>query len=105
MLSGIPGIDSIIQARNVIEAKDSINSNMPDVMTLDIRMPDGNGIEVLKEVKQNKKAPVVIVLTNYPYPQLQRKCLEEGANYFFDKSDNYEGVLEIIANLAGNSNS
>lgn len=96
MLFNIPDLEIIGEASDVLEAKDSIMKLKPDVVTLDIRMPNGNGIEVLKSAKINGNKIKVIVVTNYPYPQLRDKCLEEGAEYFFDKSSGLEEVWEIL---------
>ena len=96
MLSNIPDLKIIGEASDVLEAEDSIMKLKPDVVTLDIRMPNGNGIEVLKSAKINGNKIKVIVVTNYPYPQLRDKCLEEGADYFFDKSSGLEEVWEIL---------
>jgi len=96
MLSNIPDLEIIGEARDVLEAKESIMKLKPDVVTLDIRMPNGNGIEVLKSVKISGNKIKIIVLTNYPYPQLRDKCLEEGADYFFDKLNGLEDIWKIL---------
>ena len=100
MLSNIPNLEIIGEARDVLEAKSSIKELNPDVVTLDIRMPNGNGIEVLKSAKKNGNKIKVIVVTNYPYPQLRDKCLEEGADYFFDKLNGLEDIWEILKRWA-----
>jgi DNA-binding NarL/FixJ family response regulator len=69
---------------------------------LDIRMPGGSGIDVLENIKKTNAAPVVIVLTNYPYPQYRKKCMALGAEYFFDKTTEFEKVTEVIENLTQN---
>jgi hypothetical protein len=42
---------------------------------------------------------MVIMLTNYPYPQYRKKCLGLGADYFFDKSTEFEKVTELFKQL------
>jgi len=96
MLSNIPNLEIIGEARDVLEAKNSIKELNPDVVTLDIRMPNGNGIEVLKSAKIKGNKIKVIVVTNYPYPQLRDKCLAEGADYFFDKLSGLEDIWKIL---------
>jgi DNA-binding NarL/FixJ family response regulator len=65
-------------------------------MIIDIKMPKGTGIDVLKSVKSQNPQTVVIILTNYPYPQYLEKCMEEGADYFFDKSTEFSRITDII---------
>jgi DNA-binding response OmpR family regulator len=56
-------------------------------------------MDVLQALKQGKQAPMVIMLTNYPYPQYRKKCLGLGADYFFDKSTEFEKVTELFKQL------
>jgi DNA-binding NarL/FixJ family response regulator len=99
MLSELPGIEIIGYAQGVQEAIASINRLKPSVVILDIRMPGGNGMDVLQDIKRDKSSPIVIVLTNFPYPQYRKKCLELGADYFLDKSTEFEKVSEIFKQL------
>jgi DNA-binding NarL/FixJ family response regulator len=101
MLSELPGIEIIGQAQDVAEALTSIKKLNPDVVILDIRMPGGSGIDVLQDIKKDKQAPLVIVLTNYPYPQYRKKCLGLGADYFFDKSTEFEKITEVVKQMRG----
>ena len=86
LLAELEGVEVVGQAQDVVGAVAAIRALRPDVVTLDIRMPGGNGIEALAEVKKVQPAPIVIMLTNYPYPQYRKKCLDAGADYFLDKS-------------------
>lgn len=99
MLSDVKGIDLIGEAANVQDSIDEILRLRPDVVILDIRMPGGSGIDVLKRIKSDDYAPVVIVLTNYPFPQYRKICTDNGADYFFDKSNEFHRVLEVLKNL------
>jgi len=99
MLSDIRDIEIVGHAQNVTEALTSIKKLNPDIVILDIRMPGGSGIDVLQEIKKDKHAPMVIILTNYPYPQYRKKCLGLGADYFFDKSTEFEKVTELFKHL------
>lgn len=72
----------------------------PDVVVLDIQLAEGNGIGVLRFIKTYAKATTVIMLTNYAYPQYQKRCMDEGADYFFDKSAEFMKVREVLEKLA-----
>lgn len=86
----------VIQARNVYEGIEKALEFKPDITILDIKMPGGSGIDVLRELKNRGLETVVIMLTNYPYPQYREKCMKEGADYFFDKSTEFELVIEVM---------
>ena len=96
MLSDIEKIDMIGQAENVPEAIEKISEFNPDLVILDIRMPGGNGIDVLKKIEKRNRLPVVIMLTNYPSSQYRKKCIGSGADFFLDKSNEFEKVVEIV---------
>lgn len=99
MLAELTEIEIIGEAENILETKKRIRKLNPDIVILDIRMPDGSGIDILKHIKKNNQVPAVIILTNYPYPQYRKKCMELGADYFFKKSDEIEEVLETLKQL------
>jgi DNA-binding NarL/FixJ family response regulator len=99
MLAEITGVEVMGQAADGIEAINSVRELKPDVVVLDIRMPGKNGMEVLQELKEFEPAPCVIILTNYPYPQYRKKCLAMGADYFLDKSADFDGLFTVIKQL------
>jgi len=96
MLSELPEIEIIGQAQDGLEATNLIKKLNPDVVILDIRMPRENGIDVLQNIKRDKQVPIVIMLTNYPYPQYRKKCMEAGADFFFEKSTEFEKVMGVL---------
>jgi len=104
MLSDLETIDVIGQAENVEDAINSIREINPDVVILDIRMPGGSGIDVLENIDKKNRLPVIIMLTNYPYPQYRKKCMDAGADFFFDKSGEFEKVIEVVSGLSADSN-
>jgi DNA-binding NarL/FixJ family response regulator len=99
MLSEIEGAEVIGQAGNVAEAIEGINNLKPDVVILDIQMPGGNGIDVLKTIKQESEPPLVLMLTNNASPQYRKKCMELGSDFFLDKSREFESLLTIFKRL------
>ena len=100
MLSDIAGVHCIGQAGNAGDAIRSIAELEPDAVILDIRLGNGcNGMDVLEQVKKQPPSPIVIMLTNYPYPQYRKKCLALGADYFFDKVTEIEQVSELFDRL------
>ena len=99
MLSDITELKNISQAKDIPNATSSFQKLHPEVVILDIRMPGGSGIDVLQEIKKGNQPPLVIILTNYPYPQYRRKCMELGADYFFKKSTEFTNVMEALKQL------
>lgn len=98
-LNKISASDQIHEASTIKDTMSRLETITPEVIILDLRMPDGSGMDVLKAVKAYSAPPMVIVYTNYPYPQYRRKCMEGGADYFFDKSEDLEKITDIIARM------
>ena len=95
-LSQIEGIKMVSQAKNAAEAIAAFQQFSPEVAILDIQMPDGSGIDVLAHIKKASPQTIVIMLTNYPLPPFRKRCLEAGADYFFDKSTEFEKVVDVL---------
>ena len=102
MLAEISGVQIIGQATNSTDALKSIQELKPDIVVLDIQMPGGNGIEIIPTIKQQKFSPEIIIFTNFPYPQYRKKCMEAGADYFFDKSTEFETLVNLFHKLNHN---
>ena len=51
------------RARSVAEANSSLAKQKPDLLLLDVNLPDGSGIDVLKRISRNRSRPKVILLT------------------------------------------
>lgn len=105
LLSEVDGVDVVGSADSAEAGIAGIASHGPDVAILDIRMPAGSGISVLEEMKRREKPPTIIMLTNYPYPQYRRKCMDAGADYFFDKSSEFHKVTDVLARMVADRRS
>jgi DNA-binding NarL/FixJ family response regulator len=96
MALDLPGMDMVGQAEDAPGSLAAIRQTRPDVVILDIRMPGGNGIEVLREVKKMNPAPRVIMFTNYAHAQYREKCVEAGADFFLDKSAEFDKLPQAL---------
>lgn len=99
MISDISGVELVGQSASVQDSIREINRLRPDAVILDIRMLGGSGIDVLTEIKKFQNPPLVIMLTNYPFPQYRKRCMEAGADFFLDKSNEFQKVIDIFRSL------
>ena len=105
ILGEMRGIEIVGQADDVPLARNLVETLKPDVAILDIRMPTGSGADLLPDLKKLSPAPKVIMLTNYAYPENRKKCMDGGADYFFDKSTEFQKVVATLKSmLAGKPN-
>ena len=97
LINELDGFDVAGVAKTIQEAIDGVDELLPDVLILDMSMPGGSGYDVLQAVKQGPSSPLVIVLTNYP--AYRQKCLAAGADYFYDKSAEFDQFLVLLERL------
>lgn len=100
LLSDLPGVVVVGEASGAMAARALLDAVIPDLVILDIRMPDGNGIHVLREIKQPTNAPKVIMLTNFATSAHREVCKAAGADHFFDKSTELAQVLAVLQDLS-----
>ncbi|MGD9369573.1 MAG: response regulator transcription factor [Desulfobacteraceae bacterium] len=98
-IAEIKGVEAVGAANDVQMALEMIPTFRPDVVILDIHLPNGNGITVLEKLKSEPAPPIVIMFTAYPYPQYRQKCLQAGADYFFDKATEFDCIPAVLETL------
>jgi DNA-binding NarL/FixJ family response regulator len=99
MLGEIPGVEIAGQATTVAEAVNAVHLLKPDVIILDLRLPLGNGLEVLRLIQREQVQTRVIVLTNYAYPQYEKRARAAGAYAFLNKAKEFGRVAALVRSL------
>jgi two-component system, NarL family, response regulator DevR len=99
LLAGIEGVVVVGEASTVSEAFTGIEATAPEAVILDILLPDGSGVEVLKHCRQRGWNLSVVVVTNNFYEALQIKCKQLGAVAVLDKINGLAQVRDVAAGL------
>ena len=97
LINELGRFDVLGVAKTGTEAIDGIAELRPAVLILDMAMPGGDGFDVLQALKQFPFVPLVIALTNHP--NYRQRSLEAGADYFFDKSAEFDNFLHLLERL------
>ncbi len=87
----------VISFTNPIEGIEHIKNDIPDVVLTDIKMPELNGIEVLKQVKEIDKNIEVIILTAYGTIDSAIKAIKLGAFHYITKPFQTDVLLITIS--------
>jgi DNA-binding NarL/FixJ family response regulator len=90
------------EASNGKEAFEMIKKINPDLVFMDIRMREMNGIKVLEKIRENHMRTKVCILTNYTYYQYKKRCYEAGADYFLNKTEDFEKISTVITDMLSN---
>ena len=97
LLSGVKNISIVAEADCATDAIKFGTKHLPDVMILDINLlGNDTGLFVLKEIKKILPSIVTIVITNFSTPQYKNKSTELGADYFFDKSNEFDEMVKCF---------
>ena len=96
LLSEYPTIRIVGQAGNGNEALDALDDQKPDTVVLDIRLPGRSGIQLLGDIRAAHPEITVIMLTNYDFEQYRKQCLQMGADYFFNKTLEFEKIVNVL---------
>jgi DNA-binding NarL/FixJ family response regulator len=87
----------IVEARSRTEASELLELVIPDVVLLDL--PREDSIDMLSKFKTGYPPVKVIVFTNYTDTSFLNTCMQTGADYFFEKSTEFNLVPVILSEM------
>ncbi|WP_240799990.1 response regulator [Streptomyces rhizosphaericola] len=99
ILNASEGIRVVATAEGA-EAADVIRREMPDVVLLDIRMPDVDGLTVLQQIRTLSEPPNVAMLTTFDTDEYILTALRSGAAGFLLKDTEPEQLAQLVRTLA-----
>lgn len=73
-----------------------LSVKLPDVLLMDARIPDADGINAIARIRKEYQELRIIVLTMYDDPQLINRMMEMGANAYLTKTSDPEEICEAI---------
>ena len=79
-----------------MQAVDYVKKQKPDLLVLDLTMPDMNGLEVMRAIREESPSPDVLVLTMHFSEELAREMLRCGALGYVLKSDADTELLAAV---------
>lgn len=96
LLSGDPTIEVTAEASNGLELLQVLGEQQPELVILDISMPDMNGIEAVEKMKQRYPQVKVLIVTMYGDNQYFYRSIAAGVHGYLMKDDSEEELLKAV---------
>jgi DNA-binding NarL/FixJ family response regulator len=93
LASRFPSVSVVEEARGT-EALRQFAAHRPAIVFMDIKLPEMNGLELTKRMKDADSGVPVIIITNHDTPEYRQAALESGADYFISKASSIEEEIE-----------
>jgi DNA-binding NarL/FixJ family response regulator len=101
MLEAEPDIEVAAEAGNGIEALDAARAHDPDVLLMDIRMPELDGIEATARLVESNARTRILVLTTFDLDEYVYRAMKAGASGFLLKDASREQLAHAVRTVAG----
>lgn len=100
LLETRPGWEVCAEANTGREAVNKASQLKPDVVVLDVCMPELNGVEAARQIRKNSPRTEILVLSVHHSDQLIRDVLEAGARGFLVKADSDSDLVTAVESLS-----
>src|SRR5215831_3811035 len=95
-----PDIEIVAESGSAAAARTDVRRTRPDVVTVDVRLPDGNGLHLAREFRDRDAGLGIVLLTSQEEDDVLFRALETGVSAFVAKSAPVEEVLAAIRHAA-----
>jgi two-component system, OmpR family, response regulator len=91
----VDAVENVTDARRELGANDDYR-----IVIADLRMPDGTGLELLRDIGMRNSKPGVILISSFMSGLERKAALELGAGALLEKPFRFGDLLQAVANLA-----
>lgn len=93
-IEALDNISSLQWETNLEDSYAFLVKNTPDILILDLKLPDGSGIDLIKKIKRDKISTKIFIFSINS--ELKNTCLRLGVDKFFDKSSDSEALIAHV---------
>jgi len=98
LLEEMENISFVVHAANYKEGLEVLSRLTPDMVLLDINLPDKSGIELLRVIHERHLEIAVLMISNNADQYYRNICKKLGAQYFLDKSTDIDLLPSVLSN-------
>jgi DNA-binding NarL/FixJ family response regulator len=96
LLGGSDEWEIVGEAENGLEALDKADRLKPDVILLDVSMPEMDGLEACRRIRRTVPEAEILIVTQFNSPQMMREALDAGARGYVVKSNLARDLLVAV---------
>ncbi len=100
LLDGEPGIEVVAEAGGVEEALARVGATLPDVVVVDVRLPDGDGVALCRSLRQLEPPPRCLVLTAFDDERALMEAIMAGASGYLLKQVRGQDLVDAVREVA-----
>jgi DNA-binding NarL/FixJ family response regulator len=100
LLDGEPGIEVVAEAGGVAEALTRVEATKPDVVVVDVRLPDGDGVALCRTLRSLARPPQCLVLTAFDDERALVEAIMAGASGYLLKQVRGQDLVDAVREVA-----
>jgi len=100
LLNRHPGIEVVGEAGTVVAAVAETARLQPDVVLMDVRLPDGNGFEACRQIRKSQLETRVLFLTSFADEDIVLESIDAGGDGYLLKEIDEENLVRAIRSVA-----
>ena len=97
IMEEIDNISFVVHAGSYKEGLEVLSRLTPDMVLLDINLPDKSGIELLRLIRERHPKIAVLMISNNADPYYRNICKKLGAQHFLDKSTDIDRIPSVLS--------
>jgi len=98
-IQALPDMTVVGEAGTCAAGTDQVLALKPDVLVLDLNLPDGSGWDLLEQLSSRDALPPTLILSTYDEQQYARRLLRSGARGYLMKDEPLERIVEAIRSI------
>ena len=95
-----PEIEIVAECSSMTDAWSAVQAVQPDVVTADVTLPDGDGLQLARQLRDLRNDLGIVLLTSYAEDEVMFRALETGVSAFVPKTAPLEELLAAIRHAA-----
>lgn len=95
-LEGHPTIGRVDRVSSIEAARDAVGASPIDIAVLDVRLPDGNGLDLIDPLLRHHPRARVIVLTGHPRRSESIRAIDRGASAYLAKDGSFDSLMAAL---------